>query len=79
MHIICGSDKLNNKTLPPYSDMVCDFLDAFSAALRNDPEAKSYPDVMTFAKSITNGMNPLAGFWAKEKYIAQYIYGVLKL
>ena len=49
MHIICGSDKLNNKTLPPYSDMVCDFLDAFSAALRNDPEAKSYPDVMTFA------------------------------
>ena len=27
------------------------------------------PDVITFAKSLTNGMNPLSGFWAKEKYI----------
>lgn len=27
------------------------------------------PDVITFAKSITNGMNPLSGFWAKEKFI----------
>ncbi len=32
------------------------------------------PDVMTFAKSITNGMNPLAGFWAKEKYIAPDVF-----
>lgn len=28
------------------------------------------PDVITFAKSLTNGMNPLSGFWAKEKYIS---------
>ena len=32
------------------------------------------PDVMTFAKSITNGMNPLAGFWAQEKYIAPDVF-----
>lgn len=32
------------------------------------------PDIMTFAKSITNGMNPLAGFWAKEKYIAPDVF-----
>ena len=32
------------------------------------------PDIMTFAKSITNGMNPLAGFWAKEKYIAPNVF-----
>ncbi len=28
------------------------------------------PDVITFAKSITNGMNPLSGFWAREKFIS---------
>ena len=32
------------------------------------------PDVMTFAKSITNGMNPLAGFWAKEKFISPEVF-----
>ena len=32
------------------------------------------PDVMTFAKSITNGMNPLSGFWAKEKSIAPDVF-----
>ena len=32
------------------------------------------PDVMTFAKSITNGMNPLSGLWAKEKYIAPDVF-----
>jgi len=25
------------------------------------------PDVMTFSKSLTNGMNPLSGMWAKEE------------
>lgn len=25
------------------------------------------PDVITFGKSLTNGLNPLAGFWAKEE------------
>ncbi len=32
------------------------------------------PDIMTFAKSVTNGMNPLAGFWAKEKFIAPDVF-----
>ena len=32
------------------------------------------PDVMTFAKSITNGMNPLSGLWAKEKFIAPDVF-----
>ena len=32
------------------------------------------PDVITFAKSLTNGMNPLSGFWAKEKYISPDIF-----
>ena len=32
------------------------------------------PDVITFAKSITNGMNPLSGFWAKEKFIAPNVF-----
>lgn len=27
------------------------------------------PDVITFGKSLTNGLNPLAGMWAKEKII----------
>lgn len=32
------------------------------------------PDVITFAKSITNGMNPLSGLWAREKFIAPNIF-----
>lgn len=28
------------------------------------------PDVITFGKSLTNGMNPLSGFWAKEEMIS---------
>ncbi|MBF0565252.1 MAG: aminotransferase class III-fold pyridoxal phosphate-dependent enzyme [Nitrospirae bacterium] len=27
------------------------------------------PDVITFAKSLTNGLNPLSGLWAKEELI----------
>jgi len=32
------------------------------------------PDVITFAKSITNGMNPLSGLWAREKFISPDIF-----
>jgi len=28
------------------------------------------PDVVTFGKALTNGMNPLSGFWAKEKLLS---------
>ena len=33
----------------PFSDEVLDFLNALSKELMNDPAAKEYPDVMTFA------------------------------
>ena len=32
------------------------------------------PDVITFGKSLTNGMNPLSGLWAKEKLINPEIW-----
>lgn len=35
---------------------------------------ETVPDVMTFAKSLTNGLNPLSGLWAKEKYIAPDVF-----
>lgn len=28
------------------------------------------PDIITFGKSLTNGLNPLSGLWAKEKLIS---------
>ena len=32
------------------------------------------PDVMIFGKSVTNGLNPLSGVWAKEKYISPEVF-----
>ncbi|MBP2642710.1 MAG: aspartate aminotransferase family protein [Firmicutes bacterium] len=32
------------------------------------------PDVITFAKSLTNGLNPLSGLWAKEEMITPEIF-----
>jgi len=32
------------------------------------------PDVITFAKSLTNGMNPLSGLWAREELINPKIF-----
>lgn len=32
------------------------------------------PDCLTFGKSLTNGMNPLSGMWAKEKLINPEIW-----
>lgn len=32
------------------------------------------PDVITFGKSLTNGLNPLAGLWAKEELINPEIW-----
>ena len=32
------------------------------------------PDVVTFGKSLTNGMNPLSGMWAKEELINPQIW-----
>ncbi len=33
------------------------------------------PDIITFGKSLTNGLNPLSGLWAKEKLINPDIWG----
>ena len=32
------------------------------------------PDLMTFGKSLTNGLNPLGGLWAKEKLISPEVF-----
>ncbi|MBS0334628.1 MAG: aminotransferase class III-fold pyridoxal phosphate-dependent enzyme [Proteobacteria bacterium] len=32
------------------------------------------PDVMIFGKSVTNGLNPLSGVWAKEEYINPTVF-----
>lgn len=47
--IICGVGNVKQHPIAPYSDNVCRFLDTFSVALRQDREAKLYPDVQTFA------------------------------
>jgi len=43
-------------------------------AIKNMKNYGVTPDIMSFAKSITNGMNPLAGFWAKEKFVAPDVF-----
>jgi len=32
------------------------------------------PDIMVFGKSLTNGLNPIAGVWAKEKLISPQVF-----
>ncbi|MBF0329357.1 MAG: aminotransferase class III-fold pyridoxal phosphate-dependent enzyme [Nitrospirae bacterium] len=32
------------------------------------------PDVVTFAKSLTNGLNPLSGLWAREELISPSVF-----
>lgn len=33
------------------------------------------PDVLVFGKALTNGMNPLSGFWAKEELVNPEAFG----
>jgi 4-aminobutyrate aminotransferase-like enzyme len=33
------------------------------------------PDIIVFGKSLTNGMNPISGLWAKEKLISPKAFG----
>jgi len=33
------------------------------------------PDIIVFGKSLTNGMNPISGIWAKEKLISPKVFG----
>ena len=32
------------------------------------------PDIITFGKALTNGLNPLSGLWAKEKLISPQVF-----
>ncbi len=32
------------------------------------------PDIITFGKALTNGLNPISGVWAKEKYISPDVF-----
>lgn len=57
IQIICGVEQVKKSPLPPYSDLVCEFLDVFASELRKDEEARNYPDVQTFA------------FWARKSNI----------
>ena len=61
MEQLCGVEKVNKEPMEPYSDLVCDFLDEYSSALRKDVEAKQYSDVLTFA------------FWARKGNIQQHL------
>ena len=64
-----GSEQMEIRPLPVYSDIVCEFLDEISGMLRKDQEARMYPDVLTFA------------FWCrranikklKENYVIPYL------
>ncbi len=33
------------------------------------------PDIIVFAKALTNGMNPLSGIWAREELIHPAVFG----
>lgn len=57
MKVLCGVRQVKKTPLEPYAGIVCSFLEDYSNALRQDLEAKQYPDVMTFA------------FWARRANI----------
>lgn len=44
----CGMD-IETRGWKPYSDRVCDFLNSLSQELLSDTEAKTYPDIISFA------------------------------
>lgn len=46
---IVGDENRSFKPLLPFSESVCRFLDDLSKELRNDIEAKKYPDILSFA------------------------------
>ena len=40
-----------------------------------DQALEQEPDVIVFGKSLTNGLNPLSGIWAREELIRPDIWG----
>ena len=58
---LAGKGNLDFKYCPriPYSDVVCDYLNALSTLLMHDTKAKQFPDVISFA------------FWCRKANIAK--------
>lgn len=56
---LVGNEVMEVRPLPVYSDVVCEFLDCLSRELRNDVEARVYPDILTFA------------FWCRKSNITK--------
>lgn len=59
LQILAGVKEVGDSVLAPYDEHICDFLNDWSSALRSDSEAKTYPDVMSFA------------FWCRKGNILQ--------
>lgn len=49
LQILAGVEEVSKPVLAPYDEHICGFLNDWSVLLRNDVEAKTYPDVMTFS------------------------------
>lgn len=49
LDLLAGNRDLRDTCLPPFAPPVCEFLGAFSKALRLDPQARKKPDLQTFA------------------------------
>lgn len=59
LQILAGVEEVRKSVLAPYDEHICDFLNDWSALLRSDAEAKTYPDVMSFS------------FWCRKGNILQ--------
>lgn len=59
INYLVGDEEMEAMPLPIYSGEACSFLDAVSKVLREDKEAKAFPDIMAFA------------FWCRKGNILQ--------
>lgn len=49
INYIIGTSEICRTPLPPYSETACEFAAELSAALMKNPDARLYPDIMSFA------------------------------
>ena len=49
VNLLCGTDTIEISPNVPYNNLVCDFLNELSNVLRNYPNVKDYPDVVSFS------------------------------
>ena len=62
---LVGEEIREVRPLPPYSELVCRFLNDFSGELLHDPECKPYPDIMAVA------------FWARKGNVQRLKAGLV--